>query len=87
MDSINAKSLDSPHPISMAALAPSARILSICVGSSIAPPLLVAPAGIDSANLLAKFLGFISLKSTSNAHNLTPQLISNPTPPGDIAPP
>lgn len=50
LDSIDAKSLDSPHPISIAALAPSDRIWSISVESIITPPLPVAPAGIELAS-------------------------------------
>ena len=86
-DSISSRSLDSPQPISIAAFAPSESTLSISVESKITPPLLVAPAGIESANFLANDLGLMSLYSISRAHNRTPQLMSNPTPPGEIAPP
>ncbi len=54
---------------------------------SVTPPLDEAPAGTSLCNL-----SIISLMSESSAispveSSLTPQLISKPTPPGDIAPP
>ena len=73
--------------MSIAALAPSERTEAIVVSSSCTPPLLVAPAGISLARAPTRDFGSMSEISTFSEHNRTPQLMSKPTPPGEIAPP
>ncbi len=84
---MTSRSLDSPQPMSIAPAAPLPRIESILVSFRPTPPLLEAPAGICLDSIPARALESISLSSISIEHRRTPQLISKPTPPGDIAPP
>ena len=84
---MTSRSLDSPHPISIAPAAPLHSMESIFVSSNPTPPLLDAPAGISLASIPARAFESISLISISIEHRRTPQLISKPTPPGEMATP
>ena len=87
-DSMDAKSRSCPNPSSAAAFAPSESTASIPDSERSTPPLAEGPAGIRPFSRRPSF--FISRKSfcsRSSAHNRTPQLMSNPTPPGEITPP
>ena len=82
------RSSSCPSPNSTAAFAPSERIDSNPDSDKSTPPLAEGPAGILPLSLRPSF--FISRRSfccKSKAHNRTPQLMSNPTPPGEMTPP
>ena len=81
------KSLASASPRSTAAEAPPARMESNSASPRATPPFLLAPAGIFLESSSARCLGSISEILRSVEHNRTPQLMSNPTPPGEIEPP